>query len=65
MTEGKIVGWHHQLNGYEFEQTLRDGERQGSLACGIRRVRDYWATEQQQRAQLIYFDGGQEKESLS
>ena len=33
MTEGKIVGWHHQLNGYEFEQTLRDGEGQGSLAC--------------------------------
>ena len=25
--------WHHQLNGYEFEQALRDGEGQGSLAC--------------------------------
>ena len=35
MTEGKIVGWHHQLNGYEFEQTLRDGEGQGSPACSI------------------------------
>ena len=21
-----MVGWHHQLNGHEFEQTLRDGE---------------------------------------
>ena len=29
--EDKIVGWYHQLNGYEFEQTLRDGEGQGSL----------------------------------
>ena len=28
-----MVEWHHQLNGYEFEQVLGDGERQGSLAC--------------------------------
>ena len=28
-----MVGWHHQLNGLEFEQTLRDGERQASLVC--------------------------------
>ena len=28
-----MVGWHHQLNGHEFEQTLEDGERQGSLVC--------------------------------
>ena len=27
-----MVGWHHQLNGHEFEQTPRDGEAQGSLA---------------------------------
>ena len=32
-TEDKMVGWHHQLNGHEFEQTLGDSERQGSLAC--------------------------------
>ena len=31
MTEDEIVGWHHYLNGYEFEQTPRDDERQGSL----------------------------------
>ena len=29
-----IVGWHHQLNGHEFEQALRDSEGRGSLACG-------------------------------
>ena len=28
-----MVGWHHQLNGHEFEQTPRDGEEQGSLVC--------------------------------
>ena len=32
-TEDEMVGWHHWLNGHEFEQTLGDGERQGSLAC--------------------------------
>ena len=26
-----MVGWHHQLNGHESEQTLGDGEVQGSL----------------------------------
>ena len=33
MTEDEVIGWHHQLNGHEFEQTLRDGEGQGCLAC--------------------------------
>ena len=33
MTEDNMVGWHHQLNGHEFEQALGDGEGQGSLAC--------------------------------
>ena len=28
-----MVLWHHQLDGHEFEQALRDGEGQGSLAC--------------------------------
>ena len=26
-TEGKMAGWHHQLNAHEFEQTLRDNEK--------------------------------------
>ena len=33
VTEDKMVGWHHQLNGYEFVQTRGDGGEQGSLAC--------------------------------
>ena len=33
MTEYEMVGWHHQINGHEFEQTPGDGEGQGSLVC--------------------------------
>ena len=28
-----MVGWHYQLSGHEFEQTLGDSEGQGSLVC--------------------------------
>ena len=33
MAKDEMVGWHHQLNGHEFEQTPGDGEEQGNLAC--------------------------------
>ena len=40
MTEDEMVGWHHWLNGHEFEQAPGDGEGQGNLAfhspCGHR-----------------------------
>ena len=32
-TEDEMVGWHHQLDGYEFEQALGVGNGQGSLVC--------------------------------
>ena len=32
-TEDEMVGWHHRLNGREFEQALGVGDWQGSLAC--------------------------------
>ena len=32
-TKNKMVGWHHQLNGHEFEQALGNDEGQGSLVC--------------------------------
>ena len=32
-TKDEMVGWHHQLNGHEFQQTLGDREGQGSLVC--------------------------------
>ena len=33
MTEDEMVGWHHWLNGHEFEQIQGDSEGQGSQAC--------------------------------
>ena len=33
MTEDEMVGWHHRLDGHEFEQVLGVGDKQGSLAC--------------------------------
>ena len=33
VTENEMVGWHHQLSGHEFEQTLGVSEGQGSLVC--------------------------------
>ena len=33
VTADEMVGWYHQLNRHEFEQTLGVGDRQGSLAC--------------------------------
>ena len=32
-TEDKMVGWHHQLDGHEFEQALGVGDGQEGLAC--------------------------------
>ena len=46
MTNIEMIVWHHQLNGHEFQQTLRDSEGQGSL--GSQRVRQDRVTEQQQ-----------------
>ena len=33
MTEDEMVGWHHQLDGHEFEQASGVDDGQGSLAC--------------------------------
>ena len=33
IAEDEMAGWHHQLNGHEFEQAPGDSEGQGSLAC--------------------------------
>ena len=33
MTEDEMVGWHYQLDGYEFEQALGVGDGQGGLVC--------------------------------
>ena len=33
MTDNEMVGWHHRLNGHEFEKALGVGDGQGSLVC--------------------------------
>ena len=33
MAEDEVVGWHHRLDGYEFEQALGVGDGQESLVC--------------------------------
>ena len=33
MTEDGMVGWHHQLDGHEFEQASGVGDGSGSMAC--------------------------------
>ena len=49
MTEDQMVGWHHQLNGQEFEQALGDGEGQESLESVVHgiTVRHDWVTKQE------------------
>ena len=59
MTEDEMVGWHHQINGHEFEQVLGDGEGQGSLpgvlqSMGSHRVRRNLATEHHHHAPGLY-----------
>ena len=50
MTEDEMVGWHHQLNRHEFEQTPEAGEAPGSLvlqSMGSQRVGHNLATGRQ------------------
>ena len=37
-----MVGWHHRINGHEFEKTLGDGEGQGSLEAAVHEVTKNW-----------------------
>jgi len=55
MTEDEMVGWHHRLNGHEFEQTRGDGEKQGSPEfLGLQKVEHDLETEQQNKQQAVY-----------
>ena len=44
MTEDEMVGWHHRLNGREFEQAPRVGDRQRGLVCCSPWGRKEWDT---------------------
>ena len=57
-TENEMVGWHHWLNGHEFDQTSRNSEGNGSLACcspWISRLRQDWVSEQQIFSLDVFF----------
>ena len=42
MTEDEMVGWHHWLNGHEFEQTPRDGEGREAWCAAVYGVSKSW-----------------------
>jgi len=44
VTEDEMVGWHHRLNGHEFEQALGDGEGLGSLCAAVGSCKESDAT---------------------
>ena len=51
-TENEMAGWHHQLNGHEFEWTPGDGDWQGGLACS-----DSWGCKESDTTErLIWSD---------
>ena len=57
VTEDEMAGWHHQLNGHEFEQALEDSEGQGSLACSIHGVTKHrtWLSDWTELSLYRYF----------
>ena len=42
MAEDEMVGWHHRLDGHEFEQTLGVGDGQGSPSTAVYGVTKSW-----------------------
>ena len=42
MTEDEIVGWHHQLNGHEFGQTLGDVKNREAWSAAVHAVIKSW-----------------------
>ena len=55
MAEDEMVGWHHRLNGHEFEYTQGVGDGQGGLVCRLwgRTESDTTEAPQQQQQQCI------------
>ena len=43
-TEDRMIGWHHWLNGHEFEQALGNGDKQENLTCCSPRGHTEWGT---------------------
>ena len=56
MTEDEMVGWHHQLDGHEFEQTPAVGDGQGGLACC-----DSWGCKESDTTEWLNWQQQQQK----
>ena len=59
-TEDELIGWHHQLNGHEFEQTLGDSEGERSLACYAS-----WGCKESDVTELLNNDNNTERVALA
>ena len=42
MTEDEMVGWHHRLDGHEFEQAPGVSDGQGGMVCAVSGVTKSW-----------------------
>ena len=60
MTEDEMVGWYHRFDGHEFEQTLGDGDGQGTLAC-----LSPWGHKESDMTERLNWTEGQPTGSLS
>ena len=66
MTKDEIVGWHHCLNGHEFEKTVGDSVGQGSLACcGPWGCKKLDMTQQLNSNNLFYIHSAQQGRKMS
>ena len=66
MTEDEMIGWHHRLNGYDFEQTPGDSEGQGSLVCcNLWGHKEYDTTQLLNNRLVVLLQQAQETKTIS
>ena len=53
LTEDEMVGWHHQLSGHEFEQTLRDSGQGNPVCCSRWGLKESDTTERPNNNSLV------------
>ena len=61
MVEDEMVGWHHWLNGHEFEQTLGDSEGQGAWHASVHCIAKSQTTLSNQTTKLLWKQANKQK----